>query len=389
MIMRSILDQDLYLLTMQMAVLELFPDVDVEYKFYNRGKEKFTHAFVSDLNIAINDMTSLKLTGPEYWWLKDNVPFFKPMYLEYLKNYRYNPNEVNASLTDDNDLEITIKGKLHSTIMWEVPLLAMISELNFKDVDYTKFKEDFECRTIKKFEVLRSVGAKFADFGTRRRLCYEAQDSVVDVCAESECIYKSGTFTGTSNIHLAMKYDVKPIGTMAHLWVMLNSVIESLRHANYRALDNWTRVYNGNLGIALTDTYGTDAFLADFDLRLAKLYSGIRHDSGCVHTFTEKMINHYEKLGINPKTKTIIYSDGLDAIIAAAIHCKYNDRINCSFGIGTHLTNDVPGIKPLQIVIKLHSVNDIPVVKLSDSPGKETGNKEAIEYTKKVMKGIV
>lgn len=393
--MSSILDQDLYKLTMQQAVLELFPDVDVEYRFKNRGGDRFGQKFIDELNFEIQSMASLKLSLTEYEWLKKNVPFFKPMYLDYLENYRFNPDEVSIKLDEKNDLDLVIKGKWHTTILWEVPLMAKISGLKFKNVDLHFAPDDLlselNRKTGQKYRSMQMSGVSFADFGTRRRLSYEVQDIVVKNFAGLEKAYKTGTFVGTfvgtSNVHLAMKYGVKPIGTMAHEWIMGNSVLESLRHANYRALDNWTRVYNGNLGIALTDTYGTDAFLANFNSRLARLYDGVRHDSGDPYAFGKKIIDHYEKLGIDPKSKTIVFSDGLNPIDACSIHETFKNDIKCSFGIGTNLTNDFDNITPMNMVIKLSKVNGIPVVKLSDVDGKNTGDPKAVEYTKMVMNG--
>ena len=400
-IMKSILDTDLYKLSMQMAVLELFPDVDVEYKFTNRGNNKFTQEFVDELQNKINSMNGLILTEMEYQWLKINVPYFNPMYLEYLKNYKFQPCEVGLNLSLNNDLEIIIKGKWHSTIFWEVPLMSMISELYF-DVMDTDWSIDINSvmakqtnlADVKRYQ-LANADCYYADFGTRRRRSYEIQENFVKVNAMS----KDSHFVGTSNVYLAMKFGIKPIGSVAHEWTQAMQSLNSLNHCNYYAMENWVKVYSDvQIGTALTDTVGTDMFLKDFNRKLSMLYPSVRHDSGCAFTFTDKIIKHYEKMGINPTEKTIIFSDGLTVDKAIEIKKYCDGKIKCSFGIGTHFSNDGFKDSPsLNMVIKLWNVNGLPVVKLSDVNGKANGDPYAVEYmrwvvknyTKKVMKGIV
>jgi nicotinate phosphoribosyltransferase len=378
--LQSILDTDMYKLTMQQAVLELFPDVKVSYRFKNRGKQRFTPEFLQLLRQEIQKMSQLSLSIEEYSWLKANIPFFKPSYLEYLKNYRYDPNEVTCFLNEEKDLELSINGKWHSTIMWEVPLMALISELYFKNIDTEWNHSDIEAevRAGDKMRKLAKAGATFADFGTRRRRSSFVQTSVVGVMKRIQARMDYPCFAGTSNVYFAMKYGVKPIGTMAHEWIMGMSVVEGLRHANFHALQNWVRVYNSDLGIALTDTFGSDAFFDNFNKRLSKLYDGVRHDSGCPFEFADKVIVHYERMGIDPMSKTIVFSDGLNTDKAIEIKKYCEDKIKCSFGIGTHLTNDFENSPALNMVIKLWSVNDVPVVKLSDVDGKIMGDVDAV-----------
>jgi len=383
-IINSILDTDLYKMTMQQAVLELYPDVKVSYRFKNRGKQRFNVKFLELLKEQINHMSKLALTPLEYSWIKSVIPFFKPLYLEYLKNYRFDPNEVEVYLCD-NDLVVNIRGTWASTILWEVPLMAIISELYFKVMD-TEWSGDMETvmteQTIladKKRSRLANADCYYADFGTRRRRSYAVQENFVRVQAMS----KDSHFVGTSNVHLAMKFDIKPIGTFAHEWVMGNSVLEGLRNSNYFALQNWKRVYCSNLGIALTDTYGTEAFFKNFTLELAKVYDGVRHDSGDPIEFADKIIAHYKGLGIDPTTKTIVFSDGLDVSksIEIANHCR--GKIRFSFGIGTHFSNNGFENSPaLNMVIKLWDVEGICVVKLSDVLGKVMGDTEAVAVAK-------
>jgi len=388
-VIQSILDNDLYKLSMQMAVLELFPDAHVEYRFINRGRQRFNENFLKDIRkILDGHFPYIMLTDEEYSWLRAACPFFKPMYLEYLKNYRFDPSEVRVELTEDSNLDLRIKGPWHSAILWEVALMSTVSELYFSTVEKSWKEQSFSDGSGEEIvldhyvEHIHSIGKEldrhdclFTEFGTRRRRSFRLQDKVVEVLCGLPC------FTGTSNVYLARKYGVRPVGTIGHEWIMGNSALMGLRRANYFAFDNWVKVYAGNLGIALSDTFGTDAFFADFDLRLSKLYDGVRHDSGDPFGFTDKVIEHYRSLGIDPMKKMLVFSDSLHAADAIRLkeHCA--GRIDCSFGIGTSLTNNQDFFRtspPLNMVIKMHSINDIPVVKLSDSCEKETGDSDAL-----------
>lgn len=405
-IIKSILDNDLYKFTMQQAVLQLFPQVRVSYKFKNRGEQRFDMNFLSTLKQQIELMSSLHLTDEEYSKLPSKIPFFKPQYLEYLRSYRYDPSEVVVSLDHENNLVLDIDGKWHRTILWEVPLMALISELYFKTID-TDWEERLEgpdrvnpiiesrwdknsqrCKAVEKWS--RMMELKYAEFGTRRRRSYATQDCVIKAFVDAQAQQKSmygdiakAPFIGTSNVHFALKYDVKVIGTMAHEWPMGNSVLEGLRNANYYSMTNWKRVYTGDLGIAIPDTFGTDAFFANFTLELSKLYDGVRHDSGDPFEFTDKTIAHYKGMDIDPLSKTIVFSDGLDVDFALDIANYCKGKIKCSFGIGTHFTNDYPESKALNMVIKLWSVTHnglkVHVVKIPDTSGKIMGDPDAVK----------
>jgi nicotinate phosphoribosyltransferase len=374
----SILDTDLYKLTMQQAILELYPSARAEYRFFNRRpSDTFDEAFAETLRRSIQYMPALSLSGQEATWLQQSCPFVKPAYIEYLRNYRYNPQEVEI-WQESGQLHIHIKGSWHRTVMWEVPLMALISELYFhnKNWDYNGQRE----RAQNKLAILESERCHFADFGTRRRRSADAQGLVV----EEFCKNTKGFFVGTSNPYFAMKYKTKPIGTQAHEWVQAHSVLGSLRHANLAAMDAWVKVYNAQLGIVLTDTYGLKSFLEDFGPFHARLWDGARHDSGCPFKFTDQLVAHYQGLKIDPATKTLIFSDNLNADKAVEIK-HYCDElgIRCSFGIGTHFTNDFDGdLKPLNMVIKMWALNGIPVVKLSEDGGKAVGDKDALRVAR-------
>lgn len=377
-IIKSILDNDLYKFTQQQAVLELYPEAQVEYRFKNRGDHRFNEDFLVILRNEINNMMHLNLSSEEVNYM-NSLKFFKPSYISYLKGFKFNPEQVEINLDSDNDLQLTIKGPWHSTILWEVPLMALISELYFKLNDKWDEKqivplEAFRIRTKEKAIKLSEENVAFADFGTRRRRSKLAQKIAI------EELLKANSFVGTSNVNFAMKMGLKPIGTVAHEFTCGIAAIESINRANYVALNQWHKVYNGNLGIALTDTYGTEAFFKDFDLLLSKLYDGCRHDSGCPFKFGEKVINHYKNHKIDPMSKTIVFSDGLNTDKAIELKKYFDGRIKTSFGIGTHMTNDFPGHeKPLNMVIKLWKANGNPVVKLSENPEKAMGEEKAIE----------
>lgn len=380
--MKTLLDNDLYKFTMMQAVLERFPNVRVQYKFKNRDPDmQLNKAAIEHFFRELESWADITLTEREYNYLK-RLPYFKPQFLEYLKNFRFNPHLIQRIDNGDGDgFDFTIAGSWAETILFEVPLLALISESYFAYVD-TDWSYDGQAELAQDKAERLSEACSYADFGTRRRRSYEAQRLVV----ENMKNYKG--FVGTSNVHLAMMNNVRPIGTMAHEWIMGLSVLRSLRHANRDALYEWINVYDANLGIALTDTFGTDAFFKDFDLRLAKTYDGVRHDSDDPVKFAKKTIAHYKKLGIDPSTKTIVFSDSLnvDKAIFLAGWCK-NAGIRSSYGIGTFLTNDFKNSKgttskPMNIVIKLSSCEGIPVVKLGDGEGKETGDEDAVRVVK-------
>lgn len=357
---------------MQKAVLNYRPKTIVEYTFKNRRPEKrFNKEFIESFNQELDLMSKIRLADDEAKWL-ESIPFIGPSQIEYLRGYSYNPDEVKAELID-NELHLKIKGYWENAILWEVPLMALISELYFIHCD-TNWKCDLgtqERDMLKKMNVLSNCDS-FADFGTRRRRSFEIQDLVVSTMKNAK------NFVGTSNMYFAKKYDVKPIGTMAHEWIMGISALESLRHANRHALRIWSDVYEGRLGIALTDTFGTQSFFEDFDGYLARLFDGVRHDSGDPFVFADKVIEHYKKLGIHPMSKTIVFSDGLDPLLASKIADYVKGKIRSSFGIGTNFTNDFECSKPLNMVIKLSTVDSIPVVKISDDFTKAIGDKDAL-----------
>ncbi len=375
MIIQSFLDTDLYKLTMGQLVLGCFPDVNVTYKFTNRGKQRFNQEFLDGLNNAIHEMADKVVLAQDELAYLEKLPFFKRWYIDYLRNYRFNPAELKISLDSENNLVIDIAGRWHSTIYWEVPLMAMISEVYFTTVDKEWTGEGQRELARGKIRRLLDAGCTVTDMGSRRRRASWLHRLVLE---EMKSEADGLPLFGTSNVMLAKELCLNCVGTMAHEFIMGISALKSLRYANREALRLWNSFYDGFLGIALPDTFGTKAFLADFDMNLAKQFDGVRHDSGDADIFAEKIIEHYKGLGIDPTSKKIIFSDGLNTDEAIRLQKQFGNRIKVAFGIGTHFTNDFKDSKALNMVIKLSTVDEFPVVKLSDNPGKATGDKDAV-----------
>lgn len=384
-VIASILDNDMYKFTMMNAVYMLYPNANVVYKFINRDPNMtFSKSSYMLIEKLINDMSSLTVSEEQLNEFKECCPFLHPMYIDSLRNFRYNPDNV-IVYYNDGKIELHVSGRWFETILWEVPLMALISYVYFKYEDTKWNFEGQEEKATSKLEKLR--GLHVADFGTRRRRSYQAQETFVTIGSS----YKN--FVGTSNVHLALLYGTSPIGTMAHEFIMGTSALKSLRYANRDALESWSSVYDGDLGIALTDTFGTRSFFGDFTGRIAREYDGVRHDSGDPFKFTDNVIDHYQNQNIDPMSKTIVFSDGLDTDLALSLGAYCSNKIKCSFGIGTNFTNDFINTetgersKPMNMVIKLYSVNGINVVKLSDNPIKATGDDQMVIIAKHIFFG--
>jgi nicotinate phosphoribosyltransferase len=310
-----------------------------------------------------------------------------------LSAYQFDPSEVGVILEEDGGLRIIVEGPWYRTILWEVPLMALISELYFIETGQKpNDRNTREKNNCEKGLFFYGHNMKVTDFGTRRRFSYDNQ---FEVCKDLKSIFGSKDyFMGTSNVHIAMELDLTPIGTHAHEWFMFMAARYGYKMANRMALEHWVEVYQGDLGTALSDTYTTDVFLKSFDKKYAKLYDGPRHDSGDPLVWTDKFVAHYKKMGILPSTKTLIYSNNLNKDSAFEIHehcIKKADDVKHSFGIGTNFSNDV-GVKPLNIVIKMVSAQANPdsdewidTVKLSDDEGKHTGHGDSVELAQKML----
>jgi nicotinate phosphoribosyltransferase len=381
----SILDNDFYKFTMQQGVVKLFSGARARYTFINRGEHVFPPGFAAVLRDSVKETASLKLSREEKKFLQVTCPYLDPVYLDFLEGYRFNPDEVLIQQEGDQ-LEVSVEGLWYRTILWEVPLMALICELYYKFSTAIRVSdEEVIDITRKKIEAYRSLGVTVAEFGTRRRYGYEVHRLVLQALKQ----YGTGSFIGTSNVHMAMLYETKPIGTHAHEWFMFHAARYGFKMANAMGLEHWVEVYRGDLGIALSDTYTTDVFFKQFDKMYSKLFDGVRHDSGDAILFADKVIAHYNRLGIDPKTKTIVFSDSLNYEKVARIAHYCQGKIGVSFGIGTNLTNDV-GPKSLNIVIKMTAAHPqdgewTEVVKLSDHLGKNTGDEYMINLARIIL----
>ncbi len=368
-ILHSLLDTDAYKLHMQQAVFHHYYDVDVAAEFRCRGDD-LLGIYADAIREQVEAMQDLALTDDEYHWLA-SLPFFKDDYLTWLRTFRYDARQVLIS-NNNGKLDIRLRGPWREVIMWEVPLLAVISEVVHRfrtpDVPQALALDHLEHK-LAEFNTLTAPldmsGFKLMDFGTRRRFSRVIQQSIV------ERLSHEPWFIGTSNYDLARRLSLTPMGTQAHEWFQAHQQISpNLASSQKAALEAWLEEYPDQLGIALTDCITMDAFLRDFGPEFAERYQGLRHDSGDPVEWGEKAIAHYESMGIDPLTKTLIFSDNLDLTKAIELYRHFMARVKLGFGIGTRLTCDIPGVKPLNIVIKLVECNGKPVAKLSDSPGK-------------------
>ena len=377
MIIQDFIDNDLYKFTTMNAIQKKFPDAEVVYRFVDRGETVFPEGFAAALQKEVESMKELVLSDEAERFMRHRCYYFDSVFFDLLKGFRFNPSEV-CIRQDEGRLEVEIRGLWYRTVLWEVPLMAMISELYFRMTGQEP--RDTEAKAIAKARRFAEIRADVSEFGTRRRFSFDVQDQVVKILKE----YLGKCLKGSSNVYLSMKYGLTPMGTHPHEWFMYHGSHYGYRAANALALANWVDVYDGNLGIALTDTYTTDNFFNSFDTKYAKLFDGLRWDSGDPFVFTEKALKHYREKRIDPQTKTVVYSDALDMEGVEKIKAFVNGRLHDVYGIGTFLTNDV-GVKPLNMVVKLFeckpkgSRNFLPAVKLSDVEGKHTGDPKEIE----------
>lgn len=384
MIIKSILDTDLYKFTTSYAYMRLFPNAIGTFTFVDRDETKYTDEFVREFKMELCNMSRLSLTLEESMFMS-NCRFIPKMYWEWLSSFRFDPTVVSIDIDALGHLSIKVTDYLYKATLYEVPILALVSELRGKMLGYTVDMQDVVSRLIPKIHLSNEHSIKFSEFGTRRRFSFNVQNEVIKYISQN-----SQYCTGTSNCYLAMKYGMKPMGTHPHEWFMFHGAQFGYKHANYLALENWVNVYDGDLGIALTDTYTSEVFFDNFSKKHAKLFDGIRQDSGDEFKFVMKAIARYKELGIDPTTKTIVFSNALDFEKAKEINEYCGNRIHASFGIGTNLTNDT-GNKPANIVMKLSKCQmskNKPIyqcIKLSDDLGKHHGNSEEVEKCKEEL----
>ena len=379
----SLLDTDLYKFNMDQVIFHKHTDLNGEYYFRCRNEGvTFTRDMLDEINAQIDHLCTLRFRKEELDYLR-SIRFIKNDYVEFLRLWHPIRDYVETSLSEDGELSIVVRGPLFSAMQFEIFLLEIVNEVYFRLMyDYETLLASARERLDRKIRDFQSgkYTFPFAEFGCRRRLSREWEDEAVRRLATEtkNCI-------GTSNVYLAMKHHLTPIGTYAHEFVQMYQGIDSipLAYTNHYALEDWYDEYRGDNGTALTDTITTDLFLRDFNRAMVNNFTGVRHDSGDPYEWGEKMIAHYQKYGVDPKTKLLLFSDSLDFDKAQALYDAFRDRTKVSFGIGTFCSNDTCE-KALNIVIKLQTVNGKAVAKLSDTPGKAMCRDEQyLEYLKR------
>ena len=379
MIIKSILDTDLYKFTTSYAYMKLFPQATGTFTFTDRDNTEYPDEFIQQMYLELSNLGMHRLTKEEQDYMNSHCRFIPAMYWEWLSSFRFNSGEVSVFLDDKRHLHIQVTDYLYKATLYEVPILAIVSELRNRMLGNVANMDEVLTKLENKVRLSNVVGLPFSEFGTRRRFSSNVQEEVIAYIKD-----KSIYCTGTSNCYYAMKYEMPMMGTHPHEWFMFHGAMYGYKQANYMALENWVNVYDGDLGIALSDTYTSDVFLKNLSRKQAKLFDGVRCDSGDEFKFTNAVIARYKELGIDPTTKTIIFSNALDFDKAQDIMEYCRGRIRCAFGIGTNLTNDT-GFKPSNIVMKLTTCmmnKNQPIyscVKLSDDEGKHTGNIEEVE----------
>ncbi len=392
-IITSLLETDLYKLSMGQAIFHNYSEYETTWSFKCRNKDvKFTPEMVDEIREQVKAYCELKFTKDELDYLR-TIKWLKPSYINYLGIWQPNFDHFMITTEGEKGLTIEATGTWLNTSMYEIPVLAIVNEVYFRMAyNYEDLITDFKNRLDAKFEQVRSGNyylSVFSEFGLRRRLSAEAQEYAVEKFSHlNDTKHSASVFVGTSNVYLAKKFRLKPVGTMAHEWIMCagqGNHLYNPAYSNAVALDTWVKEYGIQNGIALTDTITTDCFLRDFDQRLATLFSGVRHDSGDPIEWGEKLIRHYGCMGINPKNKTLLFSDSLNFEKADKIARHFQGRAMVAFGIGTYIANDTFA-EPLNIVMKVTKCNGQDVAKISDVEGKGMcKNPEYVDYLKRTI----
>lgn len=372
MIITSLLDTDLYKFTMMQAVLHQFPSAQVAYKFKCRNPGIELAPYVQEIRDEIRSLCSLHFQESELAWLR-SLRFIKSDFVDFLGLFKLNEKYIQVSAMPNGEIDISIQGPWLHTILFEIPVLAIVNEVYFRNTqqvpDFVQGRKRLD-QKVQALHAERLSDLKIADYGTRRRFSKAWHEEILRVLGAKLGTGADGQFAGTSNALFAMKLGLTPLGTMAHEYLQACQALgPRLRDSQVFGFETWAREYRGDLGIALSDVYGIEPFLRDFDMYFCKLFDGARHDSGDPFTWGERMIAHYRENRVDPLTKTLIFSDGLTVEKTIALYQQFRGRCKLAFGIGTNLTNDL-GYEPLQIVIKMVQCNGQPVAKLSDTPSK-------------------
>ena len=385
MIIRSLLDTDLYKFTMMQVVLHQFPGAQVEYRFKCRNPGVQLAPYVEEIRAEIAGLCLLRFAEEELDYLR-SMRFMKSDFIDFLGLFQMNQKWVQVEARADGAIDIAVKGPWLHTILFEIPLLAIVNEVYFRNTRPSPDLQEGRKRLNDKIALVAGhpdlTDMRIADYGTRRRFSRDWQQEVVVTLKQR----LGANFAGTSNVLLAMRHGLTPLGTMAHEYLQACQALgPRLRDSQTFAFEKWAAEYRGDLGIALADVYGLAPFLRDFDMYFCKLFDGARHDSGDPFDWGERLIEHYRKNRVDPRTKTLIFSDSLDVPLAVRLFERFRGRALTAFGIGTNLTNDL-GHAPINIVIKMVRCNGQPVAKLSDSPDKNMCDDERyLAYLRQVF----
>ena len=389
-LIRHLTDNDLYTFSVCYFYLHRFPRAWGRYTFVDRNNSVYPPGFAALVKEQVGLMAGIRVSDEEIEFMRRKCYFLPLWFYTFLKGYRFDPAEVSVHQDEAGRLSISVEGLLWKAVFWEVPLLAIVSELRHRvngDLETYDPKREY-ARSLAKGRELAEDGLLFAEFGTRRRYSFAHQDLVNQSLVEAAGAAGAGgqgRFTGTSNVYLAMRRNLTPMGTMSHQVISFCGATFGYREANFLAMDYWQEAFDSDLGTFLYDTYGWNAFRENFSKKQAKLFDGLRVDSGDNFAAVDKICAKYRELGIDPLSKTLTFSNGLDAAEARAIHRYCRGRIRDNYGIGTFLTGQVEGTKPSNIVIKLTEVRLTEkkawqkAIKLSDDPGKYTGDLAEVE----------
>jgi nicotinate phosphoribosyltransferase len=392
MVITSLLDTDLYKFTMMQVVLHQFPGAQVEYRFVCRNAASPgvgpLAPYVAQIREEIRALCDLKFKDAELAYLR-SMRFIKSDFVDFLGLFRLNEKYIDVQPLPDGQIEISIKGPWLHTILFEIPVLAIVNEVFFRNTHQLPDFLEGRRRLDEKIGLLQQSdlrALKIADYGTRRRFSVAWHEEVLRTLNARLGSGPQGQLAGTSNVLFAMKLGLTPLGTMAHEYLQACQALgPRLRDSQVFAFESWAREYRGDLGIALSDVYGMDAFLRDFDMYFCKLFDGARHDSGDPFAWGERLLEHYRNNRVDPLTKTLIFSDALTVPRTIELYRRFSGRCQLAFGIGTNLTNDL-GCEPLQIVIKMVRCNGQPVAKLSDTPSKNLCDDEKyLAYLRQVF----
>ncbi|HET6806997.1 MAG TPA: nicotinate phosphoribosyltransferase [Frateuria sp.] len=387
MIVQSLLDTDLYKFSMMQVVLHHYPAAHVEYRFKCRNPGIDLVPYIDEIRAELAALCSLRFTPAELDYLR-GWRYIKSDFVDFLGLFQLNAKyvEIAPAAAANGEIEIRIRGPWLHTILFEVPLLAIVNEVYFRNTQPNLGLAEGRARLAAKIELLRAdpeyADCRIADYGTRRRFSREWHEEVVRTLRDG----LGDQLAGTSNVWMAWKLGLTPLGTLAHEYLQAHQALgPRLRDSQRVALETWAKEYRGDLGIALSDVYGLDAFLRDFDMYFCKLFDGTRHDSGDPFAWGEKVLAHYRANRVDPRSKILVFSDALDMPRVMQLYRHFRGRCQLAFGVGTNLTNDV-GPTPLQIVIKMVRCNGQPVAKLSDSPGKNMCDDPAyVTYLRQVF----